>query len=295
MNYFIRGLFLSVVLHLLLAWGLQQTPSDWFPSRIDTDRVDIVLVNENFQTTEQVVRQSRPPEDQVDTTSEEKARFLSEDKQRVLQETRARETGLTQNTNAPPKDSWLRKWEQQRRARPQARQQAPERPKTYDGYEPIPLPSPKDPVLGFEHAPSTVGESLPEDVSLGNFTALNTDRFKYYSFYSRIEELVRFRWEKSLQDAVNGFDPRYIQNVISRKSWLTQVEFVLTADGHYHSARVFTESGVRYFDLAAINAFRDAGFFPNPPAEMIGSDGKIRIKYSFNVHWTPAAMARARE
>lgn len=297
MNYLRRALILSLLIHLVIGLGLQLTPADWVMSHFDNHQaVDIEIVDASKfkQTFEQVVRQADAPEEQKDDDEKAKARFLSEKKQRVVQETKARDVGLTGNRSNLPRKSWLHQLPPQPAPMPPGTKEAIRK---MDGYEPIPMPKPSE--MGseraFENAPSTVGEVLPKDVALGNFTALNTDRFKYYSFYSRIEELVRFRWEQFLRNAVERFDAQYINNVITQRNWVTQVEFILTADGHFHSAKIYKESGVRYFDLAAVNSFREAGYFPNPPRDLIGDDGHIHIQYSFNVHWTPAALAGLRD
>ena len=45
---------------------------------------------------------------------------------------------------------------------------------------------------------------MPKEITVGSFTALNTDRYLYYSFYARIEELIRFRWESAVRQAMFG-------------------------------------------------------------------------------------------
>lgn len=279
------ALTLSLLIHLLLAGGLQLVPLEW--SNINQPELtEIVLVKKDDQTLDnerQMVRESLPPEKLLKDNTDDPARFSSEQTKRVILETKARDIGLTRNTQGTLKpNSWLRELRQNRQVA------AAEKRQNQDGYEPIPLPGPRD-AHAFDDAPSTVGETLPEDISIGDFTALNTDRFQFYSFYSRVEELIRFRWENSLKQAIDSFDRNYSLSVIGKKNWVTGIEFLLTPDGHFHSARIFRQSGIERFDLAAVWAFRDAGFFPNPPAEMV-KEGFIRLNYTFNVHWNPGTL-----
>lgn len=288
----LRAILLSLAIHFVLMLALENVPASWILDRMQPDLTDVVLIEkdptEDKHEFERVVRQADAPEN-LKEDLKDKARFLSESEQRVLQETQARRTGLTRNGRALPENSWMKTMRQPPQSSTPA-QQAQERAER-DGYEPIRIPKASEmPRTAFEDAPSTVGELLPDDVALGDFTALNTDRFKYYSFYSRVEELVRFRWERGLQQALNSFDRQYLLGTIGRRTWLTRIEFWLTPDGKFHSAHLHKESGVRRFDLAAVNAFKDAAFFPNPPREMVEKDGFIHLQYSFNVRWSPSVL-----
>lgn len=285
MRHLRRALWASLLIHLLLAGGLWQVPADWAsPPAVEIAEIQIVERPADLDDkTKNLVRQADPPE-KILVNDESKARFLSEQRQRVLLETQARRTGMTQNGSPLPADSWMNETRPLRGGTKSDR-----RAVRMDGYEPIPLPRPND-ARAFADAPSMTGELLPNDVSIGDFTSLNTDRFQFYSFYSRVEELVRFRWESSVKQAVDRMDARYLRDVVGRRNWVTSIEFWLTPDGRFHSAHILKESGVKRFDEAAVFAFRDARIFPNPPPEMVGSDGYIHLLYTFNVHWTPSTL-----
>lgn len=281
-----RALILSLIVHMLIMLGVGHLPEVWVWDQATPEIAEIEFIEAPSRPADspQIVRDVTPPENVIDDNNEE-ARFLSAQRRRVLLETQSRESGLTQNSPLKPlpHDSWLRKFAQNNEAgNPQERQNE----SSPDGFRPIPLPSPGQMRQAFEGAPSTTGERLPDDVSLGEFTALNTDRFKYYSFYARIEELVRFRWEQGLRRAIETFPMNQVAS-LSRDRWTTQVEFWLTSEGRFHSAHIHRESGLRRFDVAAVNAFREAAVFPNPPAELVEEDGMIRVQYSFTVRWSP--------
>ena len=182
--YLLRAAYLSITIHVLIYLMLIFMPPEWTENPFSEARrqtTEIEIINRPFDAkkTQQIVRQPVIPE-KIKFRDEANARFLSEQQQRVILETKARETGLTQN-----RDSF----------RPQPK--TPPQKSTANhlqGFEPIRLPRPNELT---EQGPSTVGEALPTDIALGSFTALNTDRFRYYSFYARIEELVRFRCRRA--------------------------------------------------------------------------------------------------
>ena len=276
-----RAAYFSLAIHILIYLAMQIIPPEWaqnpfVEAKIQPTIVEIIDRPFDSKKTQQIVRQPLVPE-KIKFHDEAQARFLSEQKQRVLLETKARETGLTQNREAS---------HPQPRTPPQKQTSASS--KDLNGYEPIRLPRPNELT---EQGASTVGEALPKDVALGSFTALNTDRFQYYSFYARIEELVRFRWETQVRSAVDTYDRKYVATHIGRKNWITQIEFLISPEGHLKSAQIMKESGIKLFDQAAVFAFQDARFFPNPPKDMVEADGMIHVKYSFNVYFEPTAFA----
>lgn len=129
---------------------------------------------------------------------------------------------------------------------------------------------------------STVGELLPEDMKIGNFTALNTDRFIYYTFYARVEEAIRHRWVRYVKAAIYaGQVPQ------SADFFRTKLEIVLDAKGQFINGFIHESSGVTNLDQAPLYAFREAERIPNPPREMVQSDGTIRLHYFFQVDKNP--------
>jgi TonB family protein len=130
---------------------------------------------------------------------------------------------------------------------------------------------------------STSGERLPEDIRIGNFTALNTDRFVYYTFYARIEEQIRHRWVRYVKAAIYGGG----DVAPGRREFLTNLEIVLNRQGEFVRALIHQSSGSKDLDAAPVLAFREARLIPNPPREMIKPDGTIRLLYSFSVDNLP--------
>ncbi len=272
----LRALILSFAIHFLLVLILDKGAPYFEPKPKDITTIDLVekpsaKSPSKRKLQRQIVRQAIAPKQELKEDDTDLARFLSAEKQHVRKETQAINSGMTQNrstSQSSPKVS----------------------PKIYDPEGNDIAKNLKTYAQSVENTPSTIGETLPQDVSIGNFTALNTDRYVYYSFYSRIEELVRFRWESRVRQAVDSFDRSYILGVVGRRSWITSVDIWLTRDGRYHSSHILKESGISRFDQAAVMAFKDAGMFPNPPQGIVEADGFIHLKYSFTVSFRPSSL-----
>lgn len=236
----------------------------------------------------QVVRQALVPDKLKVPEDETLARFLSQQKQRVKQETQAANSGMTENRSN--KSTTAKKTTSQQAAqKPEKQTNQPLDKNSKDGYRTVDISKELQELNQLNEGRSSVGEALPTDVKVGSFTALNTDRYLFYTFYARIEELVRYRWESRVQHAIDNFDRMTAINAGGR-NWNTQVEFLLDRRGFLQKAMVMKESGIRSFDAAAIDAFKEARVFPNPPQEMIQDDGYIHLKYTFTVNYHPPVL-----
>lgn len=287
----LRALALSFIVHFLLVLILDKSAPYFEPKPIDITSIELIDPPPESakpqKPARQVVRQVQVPKPELKEEDDELARFLSADKQRVRKEMQAATTGMTQNRSAANSEKPANSEQNKNRVR-DPRKASP-KDMDPDGFEIS--KSLQEYARSMEvAAPSTVGEALPQDVSVGSFTSLNTDRYTFYSFFARIEDLVRFRWESRVRQAVDSFDRSYVLSVVGRKAWVTSIDIWITKDGRYHSAHLLKESGISRFDQAAILAFKEAGMFPNPPQEMVEDDGFIHLRYSFNVRFSPSAV-----
>lgn len=288
---------LSIVLHVMTTLSLIGL-SALFPAHADkTDITEVEFLTDpkqDKQFAQQIVRKAEIPEQEKDLNNEQDARFLSEQRQRVKREQQAMLSGKTQNsamsaTQAPRKPT-LKELTQTSKDLSGFRKKleiAPdgEMQNSQQDHSDFQKALTRKPPQLHQQQPSTIGEALPVDLAVGPMTALNTDRLTYYSFYERIEDLIRYRWESRIWKALESFDQNYLRTVISQRPWITHAEFLIKPDGKLVQALIMKPSGVQHFDLAAINAFKEAAIFPNPPKELIQSDGLIHLKYSFNVSY----------
>lgn len=293
----------SLGIHFLYAGAISLAPDleniKPLNKSLNSTPVEISLVSEKPQAHEenrnhqQLVRQSEAP-DSLLADNKDKARFKSEKDQRVLLETRAKDVGMTKNRAQEPRFLKEAREEKEKKLNSQNEQTQNKIKLSHSGldyseYKPLNIKNELSAKEDFGN--STVGEALPTDVSVGSFTALNTDRFVFYSFYARIEELVRFRWESKIAEAIDSFDRNFKMKILMKKNWRSKIEFILKPNGEFDRAIIHQESGIAKFDLASVWAFKDARLFPNPPKEMIQEDGFIHLDYSFTVQLSGSGLS----
>lgn len=264
---------LSLVFHLLLVgmlmvWKMDEKP---FP---DAQPVQIVYRDKDEPARDEktFIRDLEVPnnlkfEDPVKTD------FASEKRNRVLQETQARESGITKNRNQGPKFLMedQKPWEKQVKK---------ERDLDEEGFHVF---NPKQELQKFDAGESTISVKLPDSVAVGSFTALNTDRHLYYSFYARLEDMIYLRWADLIHKAIESYSMDFKRSRLAGKSYRTDLVVLLKPNGEFHRAEIHNPSGVERFDVSPALAFQDARIFPNPPPEMVREDGFIHISYSFVV------------
>jgi protein TonB len=119
-----------------------------------------------------------------------------------------------------------------------------------------------------------------QDVEQGIQTLLTTREFIYYSYYARIKDRLQQYWEPKIKEKVQ----RLFQagrTIASNGDRITQLIIVLDQKGILQKVKVIGESGVTDLDDAAIEAFRAAAPFPNPPKGIVEADGTIKIRWDF--------------
>ena len=118
-----------------------------------------------------------------------------------------------------------------------------------------------------------------DNVEMGDQTLLNTKEFVYYGFYRRIQEQFEPHWRELIQQKVEqifvggGRLPR-------GQDLETQVVIVLNEKGTLVDVSVVTSSGRLELDGAAVEAFRKANHFPNPPKGIV-QNGVVKIECRF--------------
>lgn len=131
---------------------------------------------------------------------------------------------------------------------------------------------------GTVSRPSQTNDHL-KDVEIGAATHLNTREFKYYSYFNRIKKRLRQFWEPKIQEKVERLVRRG-RRPASMTSKLTRLVITLNEKGTLTKVQLRTTSGLEDLDDAAIEAFRAAAPFPNPPKDLI-KGGLVQIDWSF--------------
>jgi protein TonB len=111
-------------------------------------------------------------------------------------------------------------------------------------------------------------------------TMVNSKEFVYYTYYQRIRQQIRQYWEPSIRVKVRKIFAEGRQ-IASTRDHITKVVIILNPQGSLQKIQVLDGSGVRDLDDAAIDAFRAAEPFPNPPKGIVDPDGTIKIRWDF--------------
>lgn len=267
---------LSLFLHTGFYTGLDLYSRLFDNSSLSENKsIEIEILQPSDLNNLQVIEQDdKPLNDEVD----EKARYLGRHNQKVIKETRAENTGAFSNAAQPG----LRKKgiPSEQGKKPQPKKLSGDLP-TLDKLKPQWSITPKAENLQVkqEGKNSQTSDHL-KDVNKGLQTLLSTREFVYYSYYQRIREKIRQQWEPRIREKVRKVFASG-RTIASARDRITQVVIVLDENGSLINVQVIGESGVSDLDEAAVDAFRAAEPFPNPPNGIVENDGKIRIRWDF--------------
>ena len=116
-----------------------------------------------------------------------------------------------------------------------------------------------------------------KDVDDGDSTALNAKKWKHAPFFNRVKRQVAQEWHP---DAVYvRHDPH--GNVYGIKDRVTVLQVHLQPDGKLAAWNLLSSCGVEFLDDEAVDAFRRASPFPNPPKDLVEADGQIHFRFAF--------------
>lgn len=116
-----------------------------------------------------------------------------------------------------------------------------------------------------------------KDVDDGESTALNAKKWKHAPFFNRVKRAVADEWHPEV--VYVRHDPS--GNVYGVKDRVTVLRIHLDPHGKLAAWTVLQSSGVDFLDDEAIDSFRKAQPFPNPPKDLVESDGQIHFNFAF--------------
>jgi TonB family protein len=117
-----------------------------------------------------------------------------------------------------------------------------------------------------------------KDIDEGDETALNAKKWKFASFFNRVKAQVREHWRPA--DVYRRRDPT--GSIYGNKDRYTLLRVQLKPDGSLANVVLETPSGVEFLDDEAIEAFKQAQPFPNPPPQLVdASSGMIDFRFGF--------------
>lgn len=118
-----------------------------------------------------------------------------------------------------------------------------------------------------------------KDVDQSDETALNTHKYLYASYFNKIKQAVSRHWTPAYVLMIN--DPK--GHMYGRKNRYTKIIALINANGSLASIKLETSSGMDFLDREAINAFKMAAPFHNPPESLLSEDGTLEIRFGFMV------------
>lgn len=284
-------LVISGVAHLVLFAFLYFGPQFLFMAElqrrldhtIENKTEDLVtqieLLNEE-DTKLQVVEQS---EASVNEEVPEDAKFLSATNQKVKEQTKAANSGKF-NNSASPGFTHV----QVGNNKPADSKSSEKSPVKNLGLTGLPLDEPSNNSETPEHQKSyaSFGDGLSqtddylEDVKDGAQTLLNTKEFVYYSYFMRVKDQLRSHWNPRIRQNIQMLYAKD-RKIANQNVKATSVRVTLNKSGYLEKIELLKTSGFEELDVAAIEAFRAAAPFLNPPEGLLEKDKKVRITWDF--------------
>lgn len=120
-----------------------------------------------------------------------------------------------------------------------------------------------------------------QEVTLGDFTHLNTVEYKHYGFFHRIRQKLEQFWGRSIQEKSHALF-KSGRRMPASQDLITSLQVTLNTKGEIIGVKIMGASGVKELDDAAIESFNQAGPFPNPPKDLL-VNGKATIEWGFVV------------
>lgn len=119
-----------------------------------------------------------------------------------------------------------------------------------------------------------------KDLDPGLETLLSSKEFKFYTYFARVRKQLNQHWTPKVRSKVNQMYKKG-RRIASSDDMITRCLVTLDRTGRLVKVQIIGNSGVIELDEAAVEAFRSAAPFPNPPSGMVDSDGTIKIRWDF--------------
>jgi TonB family protein len=138
-------------------------------------------------------------------------------------------------------------------------------------------------------APKTKGDGISasddfiKGAVIGPMTILNTQEFKYFSYYDRIRQKVTETWRPLIKRAILEVKKDHVKHgELKIGLHTTKLLIQLDSDGNIMSQKVIESSNYTLFDQMAAKAFSNAAPFPGPPKDLV-QNGVFSLRWDFIV------------
>lgn len=282
MNRFSLFLLFSVAIHLAFFSSVYLVSKSPAPQK-ETIEVTYnpVPVTQKTPDKNEKLKQIVDQDDQaLNKETPDKEYYLSKNNQKVIKQTVAKEKGEFKNTKA--KNST-------KAVAPVAASEPTPSTRKLEKFNPL-----SDVGANFKEKtmntmmgatpsnPATASQSQDylKNTELGVETILSTKEFKYYTYFNRIRKQLSEHWEPKVRDKLTKMF-RQGRSIASNQDRTTKLLIILNPQGVLVKVQLVSDSGVRDLDDAAIESFRSAAPFPNPPKGIVDPDGTVKIRWDF--------------
>jgi protein TonB len=279
---------LSILAHFLLILALYQAK---FGSELripdNTVFVDLdKLPRQAVAPDQSRAKQIAESETAANNEKSKDAKYLGERDQKVEEETRAKQVDAFRKGGAPSKAGTGGKASLSlKNLAPASKAFTPPTKAEIDGYKELQKQriTQQKPNAGGEQSAENAGSATNDylkDAKDGNRTLLSTKEFVYFGYYRRIREKLEVAWNSRLRSTLGD----YVyggRHLATDRNYVTGLMIVLDRYGKITAVQVMQNSGARDLDQAAVDAFNEAGPFPDPPTGLVDADGTIKIRWDF--------------
>ncbi|MBX2810520.1 MAG: energy transducer TonB [Myxococcales bacterium] len=137
------------------------------------------------------------------------------------------------------------------------------------------------PTLGtIARISGTPSDDYIKDVPDGEGNFLNTYSFKYATYFYRIRDGVGHHWKRNLRELFRR-DPT--GDIYGSRDLRTVLFVQLDDDGRVDEVQISQSCGHYFVDEIAVNAFKQAERFPNPPKGVIDENGRVTFHFAFTL------------
>ena len=296
----ITAVIASLLIHFVMVGGVYL----FKPPQVNNDRIEVQILDQKTMpklknsikdAAKQVVDQA---DKAINNEIDDQAKYLSAHNQKVEKQTRATNYGNFQNTasksniagqGGSPKKMDIKKFSPEfdvsklihdREIREQKFENDPTAIKVAtEKSQPKPTPeSSAQAGPGGEKVSQTV--DYIKDLDPGLETLLSTREFIYYTYYARIRRQLNQFWGPKVKEKMMLLYKQGRQ-IASSEDKITRCLVTLDKKGNLTRVQIIGISGVMELDEAAVDAFKSAAPFPNPPTGIVDEDGSIKIRWDF--------------
>jgi TonB family protein len=281
MHRFSLFLLISVLIHAAFYFSVYFSPQP----KPRQEVVEVAYVTaptapkpqEEMEKNRQVVDQD---DNAINDETPDKDYFLSKNNQKVLKQTVAREKGEFKNTKE-------KKSAEKVAAKPAS--PTPPQARRPENFNPLSDMGTKFKEKSFNtmasgtpssSAAASQTQDYLKNTNYGVETILSTKEFKYYTYFNRIRKQLSEHWEPKVRDKLTKMF-RQGRSIASNQDRTTKLLIILDPKGVLVNVQLVSDSGVKDLDEAAIESFRSAAPFPNPPKGIVDPDGTVKIRWDF--------------